>query len=145
MTTLRHPTSSSTLVVLLCTLSTALCCQSAATADVLVVTDSHHPVQTVSGAQVIELDRPAHIEAGLSAELPTTPTAAAVVARQRLHEGGAALQHQMTTAYQNVADAWSLGVAKIPAVVVGRRYVVYGEADVARAVAHISTYRSEHP
>jgi len=48
-------------------------------------------------------------------------------------------------AYQGVADAWGLGIVKIPAVVVDRRYVVYGEPDVARAVARIDAYRSARP
>ena len=48
-------------------------------------------------------------------------------------------------AYQGVADAWGLGIAKIPAVVVDRRYVVYGEPDVPRAVARINAYRSTQP
>ena len=48
-------------------------------------------------------------------------------------------------AYQGVADAWGLGIAKIPAVVVDRRYVVYGEPDVSRAVARINAYRSTQP
>ena len=38
-----------------------------------------------------------------------------------------------------------LGIAKIPAVVVDRRYVVYGEPDVSRAVARINAYRSTQP
>lgn len=64
--------------------------------------------------------------------------------RQRLHAGGSALQHRLTTAYQGVTDAWSLGISEIPAVVVDRRYVVYGVTDVNRAMALIETYRKEH-
>jgi integrating conjugative element protein (TIGR03757 family) len=41
-----------------------------------------------------------------------------------------------------VLDAFSLGVTKVPAVVVDRRYVVYGEHDVAAALALIAAYRS---
>ena len=63
--------------------------QDASAADVLVVTDSRHPVQSASGARVIELD--------------------------------------------------------LPAVVVDRRYVVYGETDVARAVARIESHRRAQP
>ena len=86
-----------------------------AAADVLVVTDSRHPVQ------------------------------APALVRQRLHDGGEALQRRIGHAYQGVADAWGLGIAKIPAVVVDRRYVVYGEPDVSRAVARINAYRSTQP
>ena len=44
-----------------------------------------------------------------------------------------------------MTDAWSLGVTKIPAVVVDRRYVVYGETDVSRALARIEEYRRAQP
>lgn len=114
-------------------------------ADVLVVTDSHHPVQSITSAKLIELDLPSRIETELAADLPSDPAIAAALVKQRLHEGGPALQRRITTAYQNVTDAWGLGIAKIPAVVVDRRYVVYGDADVARAVARIDAYRREQP
>ncbi len=114
-------------------------------ADVLVVTDSHHPVQPIASAKVIELDLPARIEAELATDLPTDPAAAAALVKQRLREGGPALQRKITAAYQNIADAWSLGITKIPAVVVDRRYVVYGDTDVAQAVAYIDAYRRERP
>ncbi|MGI0706454.1 DUF1525 domain-containing protein, partial [Pseudomonas aeruginosa] len=39
-------------------------------ADVVVVTDSHHPVKTMGGERLIELDEARRIEAELSAELP---------------------------------------------------------------------------
>lgn len=42
-------------------------------ADVLVVTDSHHPVKTMGGERLIELDEARRIEAELSAELPAAP------------------------------------------------------------------------
>ena len=46
---------------------------------------------------------------------------------------------------RGVADAWGLGVAKVPAVVVDRRYVIYGEPDVALALSRIARYRREQP
>jgi integrating conjugative element protein (TIGR03757 family) len=119
--------------------------QAAMAADVLVVTDSHHPVQAAAGVRVIELDLPARIEAGLAAGLPTDPTRAAAIVQQRLRDEGEDLQRRIRRAYQDVADAWGLGIAKVPAVVVDRRYVVYGEADVARAVARIETHRRAQP
>lgn len=119
--------------------------QAAAAADLLIVTDSHHPIQAVSGARVIELDLPARIETELSAGLPADPGRAAAIVRQRLAEGKEALQQRIGRAYQDVAEAWGLGITKIPAVVVDRRYVVYGEPDVARAVARIDAYRSTRP
>ena len=119
--------------------------QAAVAADVLVVTDSRHPVQAPAGVRVIELDQAARIEVELAAHLPADPQQAAAVVQQRLHDGGEALQRRIGHAYQGVADAWGLGIAKIPAVVVDRRYVVYGEPDVHRAAARIDAYRTRQP
>ena len=126
--------------LLLCLLS-----QDASAADVLVVTDSHHPVQPTAGVRVIELDLPERIKAELAAGLPNDPSRAAALVQQRLRDGGPALQHRIGSAYQGVADAWGLGIAKVPAVVVDRRYVVYGEPDVARAMARIEAHRRTQP
>lgn len=117
----------------------------ATAAEVLVITDSGHPVQVEAGTRVIELDLPARIEAELSAGLPTDPAQAAAIVHQRLREGGQDLQRRIGRAYQDVAQAWGLGITKLPAVVVDRRYVVYGEPDVARAAACIETYRRTQP
>ena len=117
----------------------------ATAAEVLVITDSGHPVLVAAGARVIELDLPARIEAELAAGLPADPARASAIVQQRLREGGQALQRRIGRAYQDVAEAWGLGIAKLPAVVVDRRYVVYGESDVARAAARIETYRRTQP
>lgn len=114
-------------------------------ADVLVVTDSRHSMQPIAGARVIELDLPERIEAELAAGLPNDPSRATAFVQQRLRDGGQALQRRIGSAYQGVADAWGLGIAKVPAVVVDRRYVVYGEPDVARAVARIEAHRRTQP
>lgn len=42
-------------------------------ADVVVVTDSRHPVKTMGGERLIELDEAHRIEAELSADCPPTP------------------------------------------------------------------------
>lgn len=114
-------------------------------ADIIVVTDSHHPVQAPAGVRIIELDRPSRIEAELAAQLPATPTHSATLVQQRLKDGGRTLQQRIGTAYQGVVDAWSLGVITIPAVIVDQRYVVYGEPDVATAVALIEAHLEEQP
>ena len=54
----------------------------AAAADVLVVTDSRHPVQAPAGVRVIELDRATRIEVELAAHLPADPQQAATLVRQ---------------------------------------------------------------
>ena len=117
----------------------------AAAADVRVFTDRHHAVEAPSGVYVVELDAPARIEAELAANLPADPAQAAAIVRQRLQDGGTPLQRRLANAYQGLTDAWSLGVTKIPAVVVDRRYVVYGETDVPRALARIEEYRRAQP
>lgn len=114
-------------------------------ADVLVVTDSHHPVKTMGGERLIELNEAHRIEAELSAGLPTDPEQATAIVKRRLNGGGADLQRRIASAYQSVTDAWSLGITSLPAVVVDRRYVVYGESDVARAVARIEQHRRTQP
>lgn len=114
-------------------------------AEVLVVTDSRHPLKTVGDERLIELDEAHRIEAELSAGLPADPEQAAVIVKRRLNGGGADLQRRIASASQDVTDAWSLGITSIPAVVVDKRYVVYGEPDVARAVARIEQHRRTQP
>jgi integrating conjugative element protein (TIGR03757 family) len=125
-------------------------CTSTATAnvmaaDVRVFTDWKHPIEAPAAVRVLELDAAARIESALAADLPSDPAQAAAIVQQRLKDGGATLQRRLADAYQGVADAWSLSVTKIPAVVVDRRYVVYGEPNVSRALARIEAYRRTEP
>lgn len=113
--------------------------------DVLVVTNRQHPVKAPPAVRVIQLDEPERLESQLAAHLPADPQQAVAIARQRLHIGGTSLHKRLALAYQGVVESWSLGISKIPAVVVDRRYVVYGETDVDRAVSLIERYRSTQP
>ncbi|EGH18074.1 hypothetical protein Pgy4_34511, partial [Pseudomonas savastanoi pv. glycinea str. race 4] len=45
---------------------------------------------------------------------------------------------------QNLVDAWSIGVTKVPAVVVDRTFVVYGEPNVLAAEQRIAQWRAAH-
>jgi integrating conjugative element protein (TIGR03757 family) len=126
-------------------LSAALLCPLAQAADILADTNSQHPVQTAGGARLIELDHPARLQAELGAHLPADSSRGAALVQQRLKSGGLELQQRLGAAYQGVVDAWSLGVTTIPAVIVDHRYVVYGEPDVARAVALIEAHRRTQP
>lgn len=114
-------------------------------ADVLVVTDSRHPVRAMGGERVIELDLPARIEAELSADLPADASLAANLVRQRMSDGKVELQRRIGRGYQGVEDARSQGIVKVPAVVVDRRYVIYGDPDVARVVSRIEAHRRAQP
>lgn len=114
-------------------------------ADVVAFTDAQHPLSNTNGARVVLLDAPTHVEATLSAQLPRDPTQAEAVVRARLSQSEPELRERLTSAYQNVVEAWALKVAKVPAIVVDRRYVVYGEIDVAAAVQRIAAYRDARP
>ena len=114
--------------------------------DIQVFTDRQHPVKTPHPEiRIIELDAATHLEAEISARLPSDPTRAATIVQQRLREGGPHLQQRMAVAYQGIADAWGMGISKLPAVVVDQHYVVYGENDVERALARIQAYRGKQP
>jgi integrating conjugative element protein (TIGR03757 family) len=114
-------------------------------AEVWVVTDSAHSVRAPSGVRVTELDAATRIERELSIQLPVDASHAANLVQQRMAGGGRALQRELAEAYQGIVDAWSAGVMKVPAVIVDRRYIVYGEGDVERAVRAIEHYRSSQP
>ncbi len=121
----------------------ATCCVPFATADVLAISDTAHPLINSDGARVIFLDAPERLEQQLSEGLPADPRQATAIMQQRMRSASAQqLGRDLAKAHQDVADAWSLGVVKLPAVVVDRRYVVYGQPDVAAAVASIGRYRS---
>lgn len=127
--------------LLLMTASALVCEVSAQAAEIWVITDQEHPIQVAPSVRLIELDAPASIKAELSSKLPSDPAQASLIAQQRLKRGGAELQERLAKAYQGVIDAWSLGVTEIPAIVVDRRYVLYGETNIARALARVEDYR----
>ncbi len=114
-------------------------------ADVVVFTDRHNPVVVPTGVRIVHLDAAQDLKTHLNSNLPNDPAQAASVARQRLQDGGADLQKRLAIAYQGLVDAWSLGVTHIPAVVVDRQYVVYGDPDVSRALIDIATFRRARP
>ncbi|MCC4595418.1 TIGR03757 family integrating conjugative element protein [Xanthomonas campestris pv. phormiicola] len=117
----------------------------ASATEITVFTDQSVPVRGAAGATVVHLDAARTLETQLAADLPADPNRAQAIAQQRLQQGGDQLQRDLASAYQSVADAWDLGVTTLPAVVVDRRYVVYGEPDVAKAVARIDAYRRTQP
>ena len=108
---------------------------------VVVFTDARHPLTTTGSARVVALDAPKQIEAILSTNLPPNAEQAATRVRQRLTQNPE-IQKRLLESYLGVAEAYSLGIRKIPAVVVDRRYVIYGEPDVEAAAARIAAHRS---
>lgn len=114
--------------------------------QVWVVTDASHPVTTVpAGSRLIDLAAPTRLMAALNHDLPPDALQANIIAHQRLSAAGADFQRQLAMAFQGVVDGWNLGITMMPAVVVDRHYVVYGDPDVAHAVGRIENYRRQHP
>jgi integrating conjugative element protein (TIGR03757 family) len=120
-------------------LSTAACAQG----ETWVFTDDAHPVTNTAEHRVIVLDEQQRLEDHLTSKLPPDPTqAAATIQAYLASPEGTRFQLELTQAQQGTTDAWSLGVEKIPAVVVDRRYVVYGEPDVDKAISLVDKARS---
>ena len=117
----------------------------ASAAEVTVFTDRSVTLKSADNANVVYLDAAQEIEASLAADLPADPHRAQAIVQGRLQQGGSQLQRDFASAWQGVADAWGLSVSTVPAVVVDRRYVIYGEPDVARAVTRIEAYRRAQP
>ena len=113
-------------------------------AQTWVITDQSHPITSPGPARIILLDQQQHLESELSRALPTDPHQAAAIIQSRLNTpSGKRLQTDLAKAQQDLADAWSLGITKIPAIVVDRRYVVYGEPDVAKALVLINNAKGQ--
>lgn len=114
-----------------------------ANAGVEVFTVAGEPVVNVpDGAAVVELDAPARLDAQLSQGLPANPERARQAMRERVSRPDwPEMKDRYQSAYTGLARAWVLGIQKVPAVVVDERYVVYGEPDVARAVAEVDRAR----
>jgi len=127
-----------TFLVLLVTLTTTL----QVNGETILITDTLLQIAATKDIRVITLDTPATLEGELSAHLPADPAQAQRIFAQRMTPEVAA---QLTQAHQNVSDAWSMGITKVPAVVVDRKYVVYGETNVQRALDRIEEYRRTEP
>lgn len=113
-------------------------------AQTWIITDQAHSITSPGPARIILLDQQQHLESELSRALPSDPHQAAAIMQSRLNTpSGKRLQTDLAKAQQDLADAWSLGIIKIPAVVVDRRYVVYGEPDVAKALVLINNAKGQ--
>lgn len=130
-------------VLTACGVVTALLWAGVTCAGVEVFTLAGEPVVNAPDtAVVIELDAPARLDARLSQGLPDDPDRAQQVLQSRM--GGPdwqAIVQRYNRAYTGLARAWMLGVEEVPAVVVDGQYVVYGEHDVAAALAEIEQAR----
>ncbi|SHN14333.1 integrating conjugative element protein, PFL_4709 family [Pseudomonas asturiensis] len=123
---------------------TAITVPTLVNAETWVVTDRSHPIQVPAGVRLILLDDSERLETKLSEGLPADPLKATAAIQQRLRTADAQrLQQDLVTAQQNLVDAWSTGITKIPAVVVDRKFVVYGESNVAVALGLIKSRQGE--
>lgn len=114
-----------------------------ANAETLIITDRNHPVQASAHVRLILLDESERLETKLSEGLPANQQQAIAIMQQRLKSSDAQrLQRDLALAQQNLLDAWSIGVTKVPAVVVDRTFVVYGEPNVLAAEQRIAQWRA---
>lgn len=128
-----------------CCVVTALIWGGVASAGVEVFTIAGEPiVNAPDSAVVIELDAPARLDAQISQDLPADPEQARQLLKSRMSgpEWQATLK-RYGELYTGLARAWMLGIEKVPAVVVNGQYVVYGEHDVAAALAEIEQARRD--
>lgn len=113
-----------------------------APAATIVYTDSHHPPSNTDSDQVVYLDAPDTVQHQIFGELPVDPAQAEQTAKTIIQSPGwQQKQQQITQAYQGVLQAYSLKLAKYPAVVFDDRYVVYGTADVAVAEGRLVEFQ----
>lgn len=113
-----------------------------APAATVVYTDSHHPPLNAASNPVAYLDAPDTVQRQLFGELPADPVQAEQAAKTIIQSPGwQQKQQQIGLAYQGVLQAYSLKLAKYPAVVFDDRYVVYGTADVAVAEARLAEFQ----
>lgn len=108
----------------------------------VVFTDSFHQPQNADNHQVVYLDAPEQLQAQFFGELPTDPVQAEQVAKARMQSPAwGQMQQQLAQAYQGVLRAYSLNLAKYPAVVSDDSHVVYGTADVVVAEQLLAEFR----
>ncbi|RMP45659.1 hypothetical protein ALO95_200039 [Pseudomonas syringae pv. antirrhini] len=111
-------------------------------AETIVFTNQANPVFNSGSAKIVFVDAVEALEAQISEGLPADPSQAAAEAKRRIEgPSGRRFINGMRDAQQGVADAWSLQVEKLPAVVVDRAYVTYGISDVGAAEELIASSR----
>lgn len=108
----------------------------------VVFTDSHHPPQHADNHQIVYLDAPDQLQTQFFGTLPADPAEAERVVKAGMQSPAwLTMQQQLMQAYQGVLKAYSLKLAKYPAVVSDDHHVVYGTADVAVAEQLLAEFR----
>lgn len=118
-----------------------------ALAQPTIYTTSRYPVADVEpGVQVFVLDEAQQLEQALFPALAGNEQQAEQQARQRMQQPDwKTTEARLTGAYQALVTAWSLGVEKVPAVVIDGRYVVYGTTDTRQAQQKLDEWREQQP
>jgi integrating conjugative element protein (TIGR03757 family) len=113
---------------------------------VIYITAAHTVTTPEPGVQVFQLDDVSRLEASLFPRLPDNPAEAEQQARRIMQQPDwKTREAQLTSAYQALTDAWTLGITKTPAVVFDDRYVVYGTTDTALAQKLLDKWREKQP
>lgn len=107
-------------------------------ANPVVYTDQQHPPTNLTPeTQIVWLDAPERLQRSLFGELPASMEQATAQAQATLRSAQwQRHENDLQVAYIGVVHAWEIGVGKYPAVVFDDRDVVYGTADVAKALAY---------
>lgn len=116
-----------------------------------VITDRSHPFTGAEPnaarlkVQGFDLELPAQLETQLGEGLPSDPTVAARVARQRLESlGRQPLATRFANAYAGLLKALDYGIDRYPAVVFdGGESVVYGVTDLDEALGYYRRWRQQ--
>lgn len=110
-------------------------------ASTTIYTDSNTLLLNTEGSQIIYLDAPDIIQKQLFNDLSPDPKQAEQQVRSIIQSADwQQKQQQITQAYQGVLHAYTLKLAKYPAVVFDDRYVVYGTTDVVLAEKYFTEF-----
>lgn len=110
-------------------------------ASTTIYTDSNTLLLNTEGSQIIYLDAPDIIQKQLFNDLSPDPKQAEQQVRSIIQSADwQQKQQQITQAYQGVLHAYTLKLAKYPAVVFDDHYVVYGATDVVLAEKYFTEF-----
>lgn len=119
---------------------------SASPSETLIFTTADYPVtETTVNTSVFYLDAPEKLTAELFNNLPDDSKSAERQARKAM-SSSQWQQHDaaLREAFKGALKAWSLGIEKIPAVVMDGRFVVYGTTNIELARKKLSQYQGGH-
>lgn len=116
-------------------------------AQTVIYTTARYPVENPEPGVVIQILEDIHsLEQSLFPTLSQHPEQAELQARERMQQTDWREQEtRLTRAYQSLLDAYTLGVEKVPAVVLDEKYVVYGTTNIRVAEEKRDTWLEMQP